>query len=71
MAFRGLQAESAAQGEALMSVAKELRELVAEPFAQWAAGHKVYILSFQLGLKSERFVRNEFMGAKMPSLTDG
>lgn len=41
MAFRGLQNESAAQGEVHMSVAKELGELVAEPFSQWAAGHKV------------------------------
>ncbi|KAL5513060.1 RGA8 [Sanghuangporus vaninii] len=40
MAFRGLQAESAAQGEAHRTVAKELKELVADPFAEWADGHK-------------------------------
>ncbi|THH01772.1 hypothetical protein EW145_g6857, partial [Phellinidium pouzarii] len=44
MAFRGLQAESAAQGEAHRTVAKELKELVVEPFAEWAAGHKDRIL---------------------------
>ena len=41
MAFRGLQAESAVQGEAHRTVAKELKELVADPFAEWASGHKV------------------------------
>ncbi|EJD07412.1 uncharacterized protein FOMMEDRAFT_100626 [Fomitiporia mediterranea MF3/22] len=40
MAFRGLQAESAAQGEAHRTVAKELKELVADPFSEWAVGHK-------------------------------
>ncbi|KAI5124190.1 hypothetical protein M0805_005041 [Coniferiporia weirii] len=44
MAFRGLQAESAAQGEAHRTVAKELKELVADPFAEWAVGHKERIL---------------------------
>lgn len=41
MAFRGLQAEAAAQGEAHKNVAKELQTLVAEPFEEWARGHKV------------------------------
>jgi hypothetical protein len=41
MAFRGLQAESAAQGAAHQAVAKELMSLVADPFEQWARGYKV------------------------------
>lgn len=41
MAFRGLQAESAAQGEAHKAIAKELQTLVGEPFEEWAHGHKV------------------------------
>ena len=41
MAFRGLQAESASQGNAHRSIAKELSDLVAGPFQEWAAGHKV------------------------------
>jgi len=40
MAFRGLQAESVAQGAAHQAVSKELHTLVAEPFAQWAQGYK-------------------------------
>ncbi|KAH8116279.1 hypothetical protein DFH11DRAFT_1828006 [Phellopilus nigrolimitatus] len=45
MAFRGLQAESHAQGEAHRSVAKELKDLVADPFDEWARGHKERIYS--------------------------
>ena len=41
MAFRGLQAESANQGEAHKAIAKELHTLVADPFDEWAQGHKV------------------------------
>lgn len=41
MAFRGLQAESAVQGEAHKAIAKELQTLVWEPFEEWAHGHKV------------------------------
>lgn len=40
MAFRGLQAESANQGQAHATVAKELIQLVAEPFEQWADQYK-------------------------------
>ena len=43
MAFRGLEAESRSQGEAHRAVAKELRDLVATPFAEWAEGHRVRI----------------------------
>jgi len=41
MAFRGLQAESAAQGSVHQAVAKELQALVANPFEQWAQGYRV------------------------------
>lgn len=41
MAFRGLQAESAAQGVLHQSVAKDLQTLVADPFELWARGYKV------------------------------
>lgn len=41
MAFRGLQAESKAQGEAHKAIAKELNTLVADPFNEWAQGYKV------------------------------
>jgi hypothetical protein len=51
MAFRGLQAESVAQGEAHKSIAKELHTLVADPFQDWAQGYRVnrfLISSFSL-----------------------
>lgn len=41
MAFRGLQAESVAQGQAHHSISKELDTLVADPFDEWAQGYKV------------------------------
>lgn len=41
MAFRGLQAESMAQGAAHRAVAKELENLVAGPFEEWAQSHEV------------------------------
>ncbi|KAF9485462.1 hypothetical protein BDN70DRAFT_847745 [Pholiota conissans] len=40
MAFRGLQAESAAQGQAHNTIAKELETLVADPFDDWARSYK-------------------------------
>ncbi|KAF9525966.1 hypothetical protein CPB83DRAFT_877053 [Crepidotus variabilis] len=40
MAFRGLQAESANQGQVHSNIAKELSTLVADPFDDWARGHK-------------------------------
>ncbi|KAF8202488.1 hypothetical protein BJ912DRAFT_1110792 [Pholiota molesta] len=40
MAFRGLQAESTAQGQAHNSIAKELSTLVADPFDDWARSYK-------------------------------
>ncbi|KAG6909042.1 hypothetical protein DXG01_002316 [Tephrocybe rancida] len=39
MAFRGLQAESVAQGQAHRTIAKELDTLVADPFEDWAQGY--------------------------------
>lgn len=41
MAFRGLQAESTAQGQAHKAIATELETLVADPFDQWAQTYKV------------------------------
>ncbi|KAI0058993.1 hypothetical protein BV25DRAFT_1890544 [Artomyces pyxidatus] len=40
MAFRGLQAETARQGEAHKAIAHELHTLVADPFQEWARGHR-------------------------------
>jgi hypothetical protein len=42
MAFRGLQQESAAQGQAHNNISKELTNLVADPFDDWAQSYKVY-----------------------------
>ncbi|KAG5647823.1 hypothetical protein DXG03_007747 [Asterophora parasitica] len=39
MAFRGLQAESVAQGQAHKTIANELNTLVADPFEVWALGY--------------------------------
>lgn len=41
MAFRGLEAESVAQGQVHSNISKELSTLVADPFEDWALGHKV------------------------------
>jgi len=43
MAFRGLQQESVAQGQAHNNIAKELTTLVADPFDDWAQSYKVRI----------------------------
>ncbi|KAF9245227.1 hypothetical protein BU15DRAFT_41061 [Melanogaster broomeanus] len=40
MTFRGLQAESVAQGHIHRDIAKDLQTLVAEPFNVWAQGYK-------------------------------
>ncbi|KAF8845130.1 hypothetical protein BDN67DRAFT_962064 [Paxillus ammoniavirescens] len=40
MTFRGLQAESAAQGQIHRDIAKDLRTLVAEPFNTWAQSYR-------------------------------
>ncbi|KIJ65674.1 hypothetical protein HYDPIDRAFT_175034 [Hydnomerulius pinastri MD-312] len=45
MAFRGLQAESAAQGQIHRDIAKDLQTLVAEPFNKWAQGYKERLAS--------------------------
>ncbi|KAJ7449578.1 hypothetical protein FB451DRAFT_1102501 [Mycena latifolia] len=44
MAFRGLQAESTAQGQAHKTIAHELETLVADPFDQWAQTYKDRLL---------------------------
>jgi hypothetical protein len=36
MAFRGLQAETTQQGAAHKAIARELQQLVADPFEKWA-----------------------------------
>lgn len=46
MAFRGLQAESAAQGRVHNNIAKELITLVADPFEDWALEYKVASAQF-------------------------
>ncbi|EGN96599.1 hypothetical protein SERLA73DRAFT_170049 [Serpula lacrymans var. lacrymans S7.3] len=40
MAFRGLQAESVAHGEAHKLISKDLQVLVADPFDEWAQSYK-------------------------------
>lgn len=39
--FRGLQAESVAQGQIHRDIANDLQTLVLEPFSDWAQGYKV------------------------------
>lgn len=39
MAFRGLQAETAQQGGVHQAIARELHQLVADPFEEWAKGY--------------------------------
>ena len=39
MAFRGLQSESVAQGEAHRGIARDLETLVLDPFTDWSAKH--------------------------------
>lgn len=52
MAFRGLQAESTAQGQAHNTIAKELSTLVADPFDDWARSYKVrYLYSLRSALR--------------------
>ncbi|KAI0051035.1 hypothetical protein FA95DRAFT_1555078 [Auriscalpium vulgare] len=57
MAFRGLQAETAAQGEAHKAIAHELHTLVADPFEQWAKGHKDRLLASK-GAMVDGYVRS-------------
>lgn len=40
LAFRGLRDESVAQGQLHTDVANDLRNKIAEPFADWANGYK-------------------------------
>jgi hypothetical protein len=41
MAIRGIQAETAEQGDVHKSIARELQHLVADPFEGWAKGYHV------------------------------
>jgi hypothetical protein len=43
MAFRGLQSESIAEGQAHKHVSQELKTLVAGPFDEWSKAYKVNI----------------------------
>jgi hypothetical protein len=43
VAFRGLQAESIAQGQVHKAIANDLKTLVADPFDEWAQKYKVYM----------------------------
>jgi hypothetical protein len=40
MAFRGLQTESVVQGEVHRGIARDLEDLVLDPFIDWSAKHK-------------------------------
>lgn len=72
MAFRGLQAESAAQGQAHKSIAKELNTLVADPFEDWAQGYRVklgYLSKLAFAERSSN--RNESRKIRLLSSTTG
>lgn len=72
MAFRGLQSESAAQGQVHMTVSKELKDLVADPFAQWASGHKVgTVRMYTVRFNNITSLRIEYMAVRIRSSTDG
>ena len=47
MAFRGLQAETAQQGGVHQAIARELHQLVADPFEKWAKDYHVGHISFR------------------------
>jgi hypothetical protein len=46
MAFRGLQAETAQQGGVHQAIARELHQLVADPFEKWAKDYHVGHIHF-------------------------
>lgn len=52
--FRGLQRESIAQGEAHKALAKDLEELVVEPFKDWADKHTGRVEDVKRGLLDGR-----------------
>ncbi|KAN0102514.1 hypothetical protein V8E52_011358 [Russula decolorans] len=45
MAFRGIQAETAQQGDVHKSIARELQDLVADPFEEWAQSYHERLLA--------------------------
>jgi hypothetical protein len=50
MAFRGLQAEAAQQGGVHQVIARELHQLVADPFEKWARDYHVGLIKFHPSL---------------------
>ena len=69
VAFRGLQADSIAQGEAHRSISRELESLVADPFEKWADGHKV-CLYIRCASEAEYFVKERVLSSRN-SVIDG
>lgn len=57
MAFRGLQAESEAQGQIHKDISKDLRAIVADPFNEWAQGYEERLSS------SKAMVMNNWLRA--------
>ncbi|CAE6481960.1 unnamed protein product [Rhizoctonia solani] len=67
-AFQGLQAESAAQGNAHKNFAQELDSMVADPFEHWAAGHAARIRDSQHVLLNVYIKNYEDKGAEINKL---
>lgn len=66
LAFRGLQGETAAQGQIHRTIAHELESLVADPFDAWSQGYKVCntmtmsnCFPFDVYLHRNAYARNE------------
>ena len=70
MAFRGLQAETAQQGGVHQAIARELHQLVADPFEKWAKDYHVGHIKFHLSPYRHlmAFYRRGIELAKLPSL---
>lgn len=64
VAFRGLQAESMKQGEAHLSIANELENLVADPFESWADRHAARIAD------SKALLLDGFLGTYEEAVSD-
>ena len=70
MAFRGLQAETAQQGGVHQAIARELDQLVADPFEKWAKDYHVGHVNFHLSPYRHLmvFYRRGIELAELPSL---
>lgn len=69
MAFRGLQAETAQQGSVHRAIARELHQLVADPFEKWAQDYHVGLIKFHHPLSSSHvFYRRGIEPAGLPLL---